>query len=177
MSPALLIIDVQNILCSGQYAAFDIERVVDRINLVSATTRNAGAPVILIQHETSEGAMKYGEQGWKLAKELNVQNGDLKLRKTAPDSFHKTELRSMLQQRDIDQLIICGLQSDFCVDTTTRAALALGYPVSLISDGHSTLDNGVLSASQIVAHHNITLANITSFGPRVTLVTANELRI
>ncbi len=70
-----------------------------------------------------------------------------------------------------------GLQSEFCVDTTTRRALALGYAVTLIADGHSTMDNGVLSAAQISAHHNVTLANITSFGPRVTAIQASDVSI
>lgn len=72
--------------------------------------------------------------------------------------------------------VICGLQSEFCVDTTTRRALALGYPVTLVSDGHSTMDNGVLSAAQISAHHNETLVNITSFGPRVRAMPASDVR-
>jgi len=72
--------------------------------------------------------------------------------------------------------VICGLQSEFCVDSTTRRALALGYPVTLVSDGHSTLDNGVLTAAQISAHHNQTLATLDSYGPRVTTVLAEDVR-
>jgi hypothetical protein len=54
--------------------------------------------------------------------------------------------------------------------------MALGWPVQLVSDGHSTLDKGLLTAAQISQHHNITLSNIESFGPRTTLVTAKDLR-
>ncbi len=57
---------------------------------------------------------------------------------------------------------------------TTRRALGLGYPVTLIADAHSTLDNRVLTAAQITAHHNETLANISSFGVRVTLCNAAD---
>ena len=62
------------------------------------------------------------------------------------------------------------------MDSTVRRALALGYPLVLVSDAHSTVDNGVLSAAEISAHHNTTLANIGSFGPRVTLTKAAEVR-
>jgi len=63
------------------------------------------------------------------------------------------------------------------VDTTVRRALGLGYGVVLVADAHSTVDNGVLSAAQIIAHHNATLSNITSFGPRARLIRAEEIRI
>ena len=178
MPTALLIIDVQQVLCSGSNAAFEVGRVIDRINLVSQKVRAAGALVVVIQHETEgAGEMDYGTDPWKLAPGLKTEGCDVYVRKKATDSFHQTELRATLQSRGIDTLIICGLQSEFCVDTTTRRALALGYPVILVSDGHSTRDNRVLSAAQISAHHNETLANIESFGPRVRAVPANEVQI
>jgi nicotinamidase-related amidase len=177
MKTALLVIDVQNALCSGQYAAFESQRVIDRVNQVSAKARKAGAPVLMIQHEAKNGPLDRGTFGWKLADGLVVEGTDIVVGKTATDSFHKTELEALLGSRGVKHLVICGMQSDFCVDTTTRRALGLGYAVTLISDGHSTLDNGILTASQISAHHTATLANITSFGPRVTPMTAAELRI
>lgn len=98
------------------------------------------------------------------------------VRKTAPDSFHNTQLHTLLHEHGISHLIICGMQSEFCVDTTTRRALALGYPVTLVADGHTTSDNRTLKAAQISAHHNETLSNIMSFGPRATAVPAAGVR-
>jgi hypothetical protein len=74
----------------------------------------------------------------------------------------------------IEKLIVCGVQSDFCVDSTVRRALALGYPIVLLADAHSTIDNSVFSAARISEHHNQTLANLGSYGPRVTLVNAAD---
>lgn len=54
---------------------------------------------------------------------------------------------------------------------------ALGCPVLLVSDGHTTVDKAVLSAAQISAHHNVALANINSFGPRVTLTLAADVKL
>ena len=51
MTTALLIIDVQRALCSGEYQCHDIHRVIDTINGLSSRARKAGVPVVLIQHE------------------------------------------------------------------------------------------------------------------------------
>lgn len=177
MTIALLIIDVQHALCSGEYEVFESKRVIERINLVSRKTREAGALVVVIQHEAPDGPLQHGTEGWNLATGLDVQPTDIYIRKQATDSFHNTDLHEILQGHGVKRLVICGLQSEFCVDTTTRRALALGYPVCLVSDGHSTMNNSVLSAAQITAHHNETLANITSFGPRVVAVPSSEVKI
>ena len=177
MNTALIIIDVQNALCSGEEEVFESRRVIDRINQVVEKARAAGTPVFVIQHEEPEGPFRHGSEGWSLPPELAVQPSDVYIRKTATDSFHKTNLEAELKARGITHLVVCGMQSDFCVDTTIRRALALGYPITLVSDGHSTVDNPVLTAAQISAHHNETLANITSFGPRVKPVPAAEVRI
>lgn len=172
MTTALLVIDVQQALCSGQYAAYEIDAVIARINALGAKARAAGMPVIFVQHEEEEGPLPYGGAGWQLAAGLAVQPDDLRVRKTTPDSFHQTNLHQLLRERGVDALIICGLQTDFCVDTTVRRAFTLGYKVTLVADAHSTLDNGVLTAAQIIAHHNATLGN---FGPQVKVALASEL--
>ncbi len=175
MKTAMLIIDVQEALCSGEYAAFEAAQVISRINTVAQLARQNKAPVIYIQHEANDGLLEYGTEGWQLAAGLQARPDDLFIRKTASDSFHNTNLHSLLKELGTEQLIICGLQSEFCVDTTVRRTLALGYPVTLIADGHSTLDNDVLSAAQISAHHNITLSNLASFGPRVKAILAEQI--
>jgi nicotinamidase-related amidase len=176
MTSALLIIDVQHALCCGDDAAFDVASVIGRINSVSAKARVAGVPVVLIQHEDKD-TLQWGTDAWQLDARLQLSDTDLRVRKTACDSFHHTDLQEVLTSRGVDHLLVCGLQSDFCVDTTVRAALARGYPVTLVSDGHSTVDNGVLTAAQISAHHNTTLASMRSFGPRVTAVPAAEVHL
>src|SRR5215471_13896485 len=109
MPSALLIIDVQQLLCSGEYAAYEVERVIDRINLVSRKVRGSGGLVVVIQHETRGGEMDYGSDAWQLAPGLETHDGDIFLRKAATDSFHRTTLHDLLQPRGITDLIICGL--------------------------------------------------------------------
>jgi nicotinamidase-related amidase len=121
--------------------------------------------------------MDYGSENWKLAPLLERVSTDVVVRKTASDAFLDTNLQELLVSRGIADLVICGLQSEFCVDSTVRRAMALGYPVVLVADGHSTFDNGVLLAPQISAHHNKTLSSIESYGPRTRAVPAAGIRI
>jgi nicotinamidase-related amidase len=177
VTTALLIIDVQRGLCSGEYAVFESRRVIDRINQVTRVFREAKAMVVIIQHEEPGSPMTHGSEGWQLDPDLQVRPDDVYIRKTTPDSFHNTDLRAVLQAQGVNKLVVCGLQSEFCVDSTMRRALALGYQVTLVADGHSTMDNSVLAAAQIVAHQNDTLSKMDSFGPYVRVVPAAEVRV
>jgi nicotinamidase-related amidase len=174
---ALLVIDVQQGLCEGDHDAFESREVIARINSVSARARAAGVMVIFIQHESSAGYLEYGSDSWQLAKGLHLEAGDLRIRKTTPDSFLRTELEQVLKRHAIADLVICGMHTEFCVDTTTRRALALGYPVVLVGDAHTTEGNEHLSAAQVIRHHNLTLSNISSFGSKVRVVSAEDLRL
>ncbi len=176
MRSAVLVIDVQQGLCEGSDAAFDSPGTIERINRVTCRARESGVPVIFIQHEAESGCLIYETEGWHLAKGLEAKSSDLYVRKTTPDSFLKTELLELLKKQDISQLVICGMHSEFCVDTTTRKALALGFPVTLVSDAHTSAGNSVLSPQQVIAHHNATLTNISSFGPVVTAVASKDIR-
>lgn len=177
MTTAVLVIDVQQGLCEGPGTAFDCVGTIERINAVTRKAREAGVPVVFIQHESDSGALKYGSDAWHLAEGLEVEPSDHFIRKTTPDSFLRTELELFLKEHKIGRLVICGMHTEFCIDTTTRKALALGFPVTLVSDGHTSAGNTMLSPQQVIAHHNSTLTNISSFGPRVTAVSSAEVDI
>lgn len=52
------------------------------------------------------------------------------------------------------RIVIAGIQSEICIDAICRRAYSLGYDVTLVRNGHSTYDSTVLSAFQIIKHHN-----------------------
>jgi nicotinamidase-related amidase len=175
MTKAVLVIDVQQGLCEGEGAAFDCAGTIARINKITRKARAAGAPVIFVQHESTSGYLERGTAAWQLASGLDVQASDLRIRKTTPDAFLRTDLQDKLQELGVTEIVVCGMHSEFCVDTTTRRALALGYPVLLVSDGHTSAGNAAIDASQVIAHHNATLTNISSFGPRVRALTHDQV--
>jgi nicotinamidase-related amidase len=177
MNTAILVIDVQQGLCIGPGAAYDCLGTITRINSLTRQARSHGLPVIFVQHESGPGYLEYGSPDWQLAAGLEVQPSDIRIRKTTPDSFLRTELHQILQDREIGRLVICGMHTEFCVDTTTRKALALGYPVILAADAHTSAGNEALTPQQVIAHHNATLTNISSFGPRAVAISAKEIQL
>ncbi len=177
MTTAVLVIDMQQGLCQGPGAAFDTAGTINRINLVTAKARVAGAPVIFVQHESDSRYLARDSEEWQLADGLTVVPEDLKIRKTTPDSFLRTDLEPLLRSLGVKTVVICGMHTEFCVDTTTRRALALGFPVTLVADAHTSAGNSAITAPQVIAHHNATLVNIASFGPRAKAVTSMDLVI
>ena len=177
MTTAMLIIDVQQALCTGEYECFEISRVIDTINGLSTRARKAGVPVVLIQHEEAGSLLAHGADGWQLAKGLDVSPKDWRVRKTTPDSFYQTNLQTLIPREDFDRLVICGLQTDYCVNATVRQAHQLGYDVELAADAHSTVDNGNMSAEDIIAEYNKDLAHLTGSVARIDVKPAAEIRI
>ncbi|HYD81071.1 MAG TPA: cysteine hydrolase family protein [Paucimonas sp.] len=167
MTTALIIIDVQRGLFDDEPRPYEADAVVGRINALAERARASGAPVVFVQHERAEGMLQYGSESWQLERNLIVKEGDVFVRKSTPDSFLGTPLAELLAARGAKRLVICGYASEFCVDTTTRRAAALGFPVLLAADAHTTHDKEHAGGRQIREHHNITLANVTSFGPRI----------
>ena len=176
MNTAVLVIDIQRALCEPEPRPDDIDRVIARINKVTAKARAAGAPVFFIQHEHPDSPVEYGSEGWSLPAALEVVEGDQFVRKTTPDSFLETDLQDRLQALEVEALVICGYATEFCVDTTTRRAAGLGYAVRLVTDAHTTHDKPHAPASQIRAHHSATLTAIQSFPAPLSGISAEDIR-
>ena len=174
---AVLVIDVQRGLFCARPSPFEAEKVVARINAVTAKARAAGAPVIFVQHDGEPGGedvVPYTE-GWKLHSRLEVRPGDLVIRKTTCDAFYGTPLEAELWSREIKTVVLTGYATDFCVDATLRSAASKDFGVIVVADAHTTSDNPVLKAEVVRLHHNWAWANaITKKG--VTVLKAGEVR-
>lgn len=156
----LVVIDVQNIMFEEEgYVPFEGERVVKTIEGLIASAREKDIPVYYIQHTTKgEGSsFEKDSHNWLIREEIAPKEGDTVSIKTSYDSFWRTDFDANLKQMGAKRLVFCGLQTECCVDTTVRSALAHGYDSILIADAHTSYDNGVITGEQIVAHHNQTL--------------------
>lgn len=169
---ALLIVDVQLGMFDDSEPVYNGDVLLTTIGNLIAEARRVGIPVIYVQHSGGENhRLRPDRPGWPIHPAVAPTNYELVIHKRHPDSFQETNLQHDLEVQGIRRLIVAGIQTEYCVDTTCRRAYSLGYDVTLLQDAHSTWDTEHLKASQIIAHHNQVLG-----GWFVTLETANEIQ-
>ncbi len=156
---ALIIIDVQTALVDGANPVYRLDALLENISTLIAQARSTGTPIIYIQDNDVD---EIGSPGWQIHPTIAPEEEDLVIRKPEADAFYGTTLQQELEIRDVSHLIIVGCKSEVCVDATCRKAIDLGYQVTLVSDAHSTTDNAVLTAPQIIAYHNYILQMVWS---------------
>lgn len=160
MADALLIIDMQTGLYDGPEKPFERERVLDTINQLIQRARAAHAPIFVARHTGPAGSpIAAGSPFWQLWPALDVDAArDQLFDKTRPSCFLGTDLAQQLHTAQVKQLVIAGMKTQFCIDTTCRVAVELGFGVLLPEDAHTCMDTPALKAEAIIEHHNATLA-------------------
>ena len=151
----LLIIDMQVGNLSEANPVFKWNELLTKIKRLITKGRSAGISIIYVQNNGGSGEPdEYGTSGWEIHPSIAPIEGEIVVQKQTPDAFHETSLHHELKSKGIKRLIIAGLQTEYCVDTTCRRAFTLGYDVILVSDAHSTWNSPHLSAQQVIDHHN-----------------------
>ncbi|HLO10663.1 MAG TPA: cysteine hydrolase family protein [Pseudoneobacillus sp.] len=152
---ALLIIDVQVGMFLNDNPVHNGKQLLNNIKYLIAKARATNTPIFYIQHNEPAGEqLEFGSSEWEIHPELSPTEIDVTIHKSTPDSFFNTLLDEELKKRSINHLVLTGIQSDLCVDTTTRRAFSMNYEVTLATDSHSTWGSGELTAQQIIHHHN-----------------------
>ncbi|WP_243369503.1 cysteine hydrolase family protein [Microvirga solisilvae] len=163
MTKALVIIDVQDgILPEKGSERPAVRQLFDEVrSRIAGLVREArvqGLPIIFVQHDGEVGhRLAKGMAGWEICSDLGRTDEDVVVNKTACDSFYETKLQDVLSTRGIRHLVVGGLMTQWCIDTTCRRAVSLGYDVTLVGDAHTTCDTQTLTVEQIVEHHNALL--------------------
>jgi len=162
---ALLVVDVQ----AGMYMFPEFQphngaKVIENINALIAKARNSQTPVIFVRHEgDAENPLAKGTAGYEIDPRLNRLDSDTVIEKSHCVSFRDTDLESTLKSSEINHLIICGIQTDHCVDSVIRIAVDRGFTITAAKGAHTTFDTDYMPASKIIQHHEAVWAD--SFGP------------
>ncbi|RKE81175.1 nicotinamidase-related amidase [Chryseobacterium sp. AG363] len=172
---ALLIIDVQNDYFPGGKMTLEKSvQAAENTRRILEYFRNNHLPVIHIQHiSTNDGAAFFlpGTDGAKINHLVLPEKDEKVIVKHFPNSFRETDLLNYLHSKNIKNLVITGMMTDVCVESTTRAAFDFGFTNIIIGDatatGNRELNGEVIKAEEVQRSF---LAGISALGNLYALV-------
>lgn len=144
MTRVLLIVDIQNdYFPGGGMPLVGPERAAEAAARVLETCRAAGDPVIHVQHlwdDPEAFFMRPGTPGVEIHELVAPRAGEPVLQKEQPNSFLGTDLAERLDALGADSLLVVGMMTSMCIDSTVRAAAERGIPVRLVHDACAAPD-------------------------------------
>ena len=167
----LLVIDMQNAWLD-EHPRFDASNIMMRINHIADHFRQRSEKVVFIRHYCDE--VPPSSDAFAVHPALVIDTQDLYVDKTACDPFDRTDLLEQLRRIGTTHLTICGLATEFCIDTAVRSSLSQGFDVTVIADAHTTGDRPHLSAESIIEHHNWVWKNFAAPRGRTIKVFASK---
>ncbi|PKL08842.1 MAG: hypothetical protein CVV51_06935 [Spirochaetae bacterium HGW-Spirochaetae-7] len=128
---ALIVMDMQK----ANMPIFDQERVVAAILRLVGAADMAGSPVVWVYSNDDDS--RPGEDQFELTSPFAPGPGHLKLVKVGTSALSGTNLGSMLEERGVGRLVICGVSSNECVKTTVDSSYFDGWLTVVAKDAHS----------------------------------------
>jgi len=186
-STAIIVIDMTNdfIAPGAPYESEQGRQMIPRLNLLLDRCRELHMPVIFTVHShrgdgsdigcvanlhpmTRDGlALKEGTPGVDLYPDMAPQRGDYTVQKLRYSAFYCTDLEVLLRNLAIDTVIISGVATNICCESTARDAFFRDYKVVFLSDGNATIDmpdNGWGSLKAEDVHRNTLITIAFGFG-------------
>lgn len=178
MKTALVIVDIQNDYFPNGKMELEgsVEAAANAARLLAAF-RDRGLPVFHIQHvSTRPGATFFlpDTPGVAIHTSVAPREGEPVLRKHFPNAFRDTPLQAELRRADATQLVVAGMMTHMCIDTTVRAVFDLGFSCRLAHDACATR---MLSfAGETVPAREVQQAFVSALhGTFATAVPASEI--
>ncbi|HID30515.1 MAG TPA: isochorismatase family protein [Desulfobacterales bacterium] len=142
---ALLVIDMQN------YFRVLAGPVLSNVLSLIEACRSRGIRIVFTRHGHREPArdggmlrtwwgdlIMFGSPEWQLMQELDPSRGEAVIDKTRYSAFFKTSLDEQLRAGRVEDLIVCGVMTNCCCETTARSAFVRDYRVFFVADATAT---------------------------------------
>ncbi len=146
---ALVVIDIQNMLI--RMKPYESTRFLQRVGILIEQARKKGIEVIYVRHKSDR--LVPGTKDWQIHEAVAPKEGEKIIEKTYPSSFKDTDFDTYLKDKGIDNLILVGMQVEYCVDTTIRVAFEKNYKITVPQGGTTTFDTKNMPAANICIHH------------------------
>lgn len=150
----LLVIDTQKGITDGRLYAF--ERFKDNVRLLISQARENGVEVIYVRHDDGPGTgFSVGDEEFEIYEEFAPTGDERVFDKTVNSALHSsTGLADYLAAKNERQLMIVGLQTNFCIDATIKSGFDLGYEIFVPEYANSTFDNDYMKRDVCYHYYN-----------------------
>ena len=150
----LLVVDMQKALTEDG-ELYDAEAFMDRnIRLIEAARKN-NVEVIFVQHDAGEGSgFSVGDEDFEIDPRVAPKDGEKVFVKTINSCFGNTDFKAYMEQQEDKRLMVIGLQTNYCIDATVKAAFERGFDVIVPEGTNSTFDNNYMTGETTVAYYN-----------------------
>ena len=190
MKSALLVVDMQNGFChpEGSFARIGMglegaDEAVRNAAIAGEQARGAGFPVVFTRHlyrpgRADEGlalkqnspalagvdGLEAGTWDAEVVAELGCGPSDLVVDKVRFDAFQWTSLEPLLRGLGVDDLVVCGVVTNICVETTIRSAFMRDFPVIMLADCCAAQSRRLhdLSVEVLSAYRLATMESVTA---------------
>lgn len=174
---ALLIIDTQQ--------GFDDPRLPPRNNpgaeaniaRLLAAWRASGRPIFHVRHHSRRptSPLRPGQPGADFKPEARPIEGEPVFTKQVNSAFIGTDLEAKLRERAIETLVIAGVQTNYCVETTARMSGNLGFDTFVVEDAMWTYDKEGPDGTRYPAQQLHAISIVNMHGEFATIATADEV--
>ena len=149
----LIVVDIQKGITDERL--YDFEGFINNTSKIIASARKNNIEVIFVQHDDGPGSrFSIGDKDFEIADQVAPAAGEKIFTKQINSFFGNKELAEYLEKNDNKDLMIVGLQTNFCIDASVKSAFERGYRVIIPEGTNSTFDNDYMDAETTCRYYN-----------------------
>jgi nicotinamidase-related amidase len=168
MKPALVLVDIQrDYFPNGKMEVAGSIEASRAAKKLLERFREKGLPVVHIQHVSLRPGSTFflpDTEGVEFHENVAPRSDEIVIQKHFPNSFRETRLREHLASKGIQELVICGMMTQMCIDATVRAAFDRGYTCKVAHDACAapglTFGETTIPAAQVHAAYMAALGAV-----------------
>jgi nicotinamidase-related amidase len=137
---------------------YNERQVIGNIKKLIDIARENKIEVIYVRHNDGVGSeLEYGSDSWQIYDEIAPEMNERIFEKQYNSAFRKTGLKEYLESKEINNIVLVGLQTEYCIDTTCKCAFEYGFNVIIPEATNTTFSNDYLSGKELYEFYNYTI--------------------
>lgn len=154
----LMVVDMQNAIIKDH--PYNEQNVVQNIKKLIAAARSSNKEIIYVRHDDGVGTdLERGTEGWQIYDEVAPEGDEFIVEKVYNSAFHRTNLHEYLKSKEVNTIVLTGIQTEYCIDATVRSAFDYEYRVIVPEGTNTTYDNEYLTGEKLYEYYNYKIWN------------------